>query len=257
LGAEPITLVDVAVLLVLGLVIGLLIGLLGAGGTVLTVPALVYLADLPVEAAVATSLVLVLLSAVAGLVGHGSSGRVLWREGLVFGGMGSVGAVVGSRLSAVVPERLLLGLFSAVLLAAAAGMLRDRSGPAGDGGAGTRRPWWQVALLAVGVGLLTGFFGVGGGFLAVPALVLALGLPLERATATALVVIVVNALAALAARGGHGVDLAATVWTGLGAVAGGAGGALAAHRVPTTALRRAFGALLVVTAVGVLTASRL
>ena len=247
---------DVAVLLVLGLVIGLLIGLLGAGGTVLTVPALVYLADLPVEAAVATSLVLVLLSAVAGLVGHGTSGRVLWREGLVFGGMGSVGAVVGSRLSAVVPERLLLGLFSAVLLAAAAGMLRDRPGPAGDG-ARARRPWWQVALLAAGVGLLTGFFGVGGGFLAVPALVLALGLPLERATATALVVIVVNALVALAARGGHGVDLAASVWTGLGAVAGGAGGALAAHRVPTTALRRAFGTLLVVTAVGVLTAVRL
>ena len=247
---------DVAVLLVLGLVIGLLIGLLGAGGTVLTVPALVYLADLPVEAAVATSLVLVLLSAGSGLVGHSGSGRVLWREGLVFGGMGSVGAVVGSRLSAVVPERLLLGLFSAVLLAAAAGMLRDRTDPVGDGG-GARRPWWQVALLAAGVGLLTGFFGVGGGFLAVPALVLALGLPLERATATALVVIVVNALVALAARGGHGVDLAATVWTGLGAVAGGAGGALVAHRVPTAALRRAFGALMVVTAVGVLTAARL
>ena len=254
---------DVAVLLVLGLVIGLLIGLLGAGGTVLTVPALVYLADLPVEAAVATSLVLVLLSAGSGLVGHAGSGRVLWREGLVFGGLGSVGAVVGSRLSAVVPERVLLGLFSAVLLAAAAGMLRDRPGSGandddGDGGgAGARRPWWQVALLAAGVGLLTGFFGVGGGFLAVPALVLALGLPLERATATALVVIVVNALVALAARGGHGVDLAATVWTGAGAVAGGAGGALAAHRVPTAALRRAFGGLLVVTAVGVLTAARL
>jgi hypothetical protein len=247
-------LADASVLLVLGLVIGLLIGLLGAGGTVLTVPALVYLADLPVDAAVATSLVLVLLSAGAGLVGHGRSGRVLWREGLVFGGLGSVGAVVGSRLSAAVPEQLLLGLFSAVLLAAAAGMLRDRTGPAD---AAARRPWWQIALLAAGVGLLTGFFGVGGGFLAVPALVLALGLPLERATATALVVIVVNAAAALAARGGHGVDLAATVWTGVGAVAGGVVGALAAHRVPTTALRRAFGMLLVATAVGVLTAARL
>lgn len=247
---------DAAVLLVLGLVIGLLIGLLGAGGTVLTVPALVYLADLPVDAAVATSLVLVLLSAGAGLAGHGTSGRVLWREGLVFGGLGSLGAVAGSRLSAAVPEQLLLGLFSAVLLAAAAGMLRERTGPAGPGTA-PRRPWWQVALLAAGVGLLTGFFGVGGGFLAVPALVLALGLPLEQATATALVVIVVNAAAALAARGGHGVDLAATAWTGVGAVVGGAGGALAAHRVPTTALRRAFGMLLVVTAVGVLTAARL
>lgn len=251
--------VDVAVLLVLGLVIGLLIGLLGAGGTVLTVPALVYLADLPVDAAVATSLVLVLLSAGSGLVGHAGRDRVLWREGLVFGGLGSVGAVAGSRLSAAVPERVLLGLFSAVLLAAAAGMLRDRTGDDGDGdrGARARRPWWQVALLAAGVGLLTGFFGVGGGFLAVPALVLALGLPLERATATALVVIVVNALVALAARGGHGVDLAATVWTGLGAVTGGVAGALAAHRVPTATLRRAFGALLVVTAVGVLTAARL
>ena len=245
--------VDAALLLALGLVIGLLIGLLGAGGTVLTVPALVYLADLPVDAAVATSLVLVLLSALAGLVGHGGSGRVLWREGLVFGGLGSVGAVVGSRLSTAVPDRLLLGLFSAVLLAAAAGMLRDRT----DRGSGVRRPWWQVALLAAAVGLLTGFFGVGGGFLAVPALVLALGLPLERATATALVVIVVNALVALAARGGHGVDLTATLWTGVGAVAGGAGGALAAHRVPTAALRRAFGMLLVVTAVLVLTEARL
>ena len=244
---------DAAVLLALGLVIGLLIGLLGAGGTVLTVPALVYLADLPVDAAVATSLVLVVLSAVSGLVGHGSSGRVQWRDGLLFGGLGSIGAVVGSRLSAAVPDRVLLGLFSVVLLAAAAAMLRDRT----DHGPGRRRPWWQVALLAAGVGLLTGFFGVGGGFLAVPALVLALGLPLERATATALVVIVVNAMVALAARGGDGVDLAATAWTGVGAVVGGAGGALAAHRVPTTALRRAFGLLLVVTAVVVLTESRL
>jgi uncharacterized membrane protein YfcA len=246
-------LADAAVLLALGLAIGLLIGLLGAGGTVLTVPALVYLADLPVDAAVATSLVLVVLSAVSGLVGHRGSGRVMWREGLLFGGLGSVGAVAGSRLSAAVPDRLLLGLFSVVLLAAAAAMLRDPP----DSGPLPRRPWWQVALLAAGVGLLTGFFGVGGGFLAVPALVLALGLPLERATATALVVIVVNATVALAARGGDGVDIAATAWTGVGAVLGGAGGALAARRVPTSALRRAFGLLLVVTAVVVLTEARL
>jgi uncharacterized membrane protein YfcA len=114
-----------------------------------------------------------------------------------------------------------------------------------------------VVLLATGVGVLTGFFGVGGGFLVVPALVLALGIPLGEATATALVVIVVNALTALAARGGHGVDWVATFWTGAGAVAGAGLGALLAHRISTGALRRAFGVMLVLVAVLVLTEARL
>jgi hypothetical protein len=245
---------DAAVLLALGLLIGLLIGLLGAGGTVLTVPGLVYLADLPAATAVATSLVLVTLSAVAGLVGHARTGRVRWREGMVFGALGVGGAVLGSRLSTAVPERLLLALFAAVLVAAGASMLRDRSDPAPGA---RQRPWPQVVLLASGVGVLTGFFGVGGGFLVVPALVLALGMPIAEATATALVVIVVNALVALAARGGQGVDLVVTAWTGAGAVTGAAAGALLAHRTSTVALRRTFGVLLVLVAALVLTEVRL
>jgi uncharacterized membrane protein YfcA len=245
---------DAAVLVGLGLLIGLLIGLLGAGGTVLTVPGLVYLAGLPAATAVATSLVLVTLSSLAGLATHGPAGRVRWREGLAFGALGIGGAALGSRLSAAVPEPVLLGLFAVVLLAAAASMLRDRPGPR----LGVRaKPWPQVILLATVVGLLTGFFGVGGGFLVVPALVVALGMPLAEATATALVVIAVNAAVALVARGGEGVDLAVTGWTGAGAVAGAALGARLAGRLPTTALRRAFGVLLVLVAVLVVAEARL
>lgn len=236
-------------LVVLGLGIGLVIGLLGGGGAVLTVPALVYLAGLPVSQATATSLVVVVIGSVAGLVAHHLARRVRWREGLLFGALGIGGAAVGSWLSAAVPARLLLALFAGLLIAAGASMLRDRRPPKRS----ERRSWWRTVSLASGVGLITGFFGVGGGFVVVPALVLALGFAMDEAAATALVVVVVNATTALLTRGGHGIEAATAAWTGGAAAVGAVGGTLLAGRLHGTTLRRLFGVLLVAVAVLVIT----
>ena len=240
---------DPALLVLLGLVIGLVIGLLGGGGAVLTVPALVYIAGVPVEEATATSLVVVIIGSVAGLVAHHLARRVRWREGLLFGALGVGGAAVGSWLSSAVPDRLLLALFAGLLVAAGASMLRERRVPTRP----HRRSWWLTVALASGVGLVTGFFGVGGGFVVVPALVLALGFAMDEAGATALVVVVVNAGTALLSRGGHGVDVTTAAWTGGAAALGAVAGTVLAGHLRGTTLRRVFGVLLLGVAVLVIT----
>ena len=141
----------------------------------------------------------------AGLAMHARARRVEWGIGATFGLLGSVGAVLGSRASAVVDVRLQLDGFVLLLLAAAYGMLRRRSVTAGADDAPLPDPQWgRILLLATGVGFITGFFGVGGGFIVVPALVVGLAMPIRRASATALVVIIVNTLTSLVAHGtGH------------------------------------------------------
>lgn len=184
-----------------GLLVGLTLGTLGAGGSILTVPALVYLLGLDPHQATTDSLIIVGLTATLGAIGHGRHGRVRLGTGLPFGLLGTAGSFVGSRASgAVDPQVLLLG-FAALLLAAAVPMLLRlrRAAPARPPAPARRRVLRTVAA-ATGVGLLTGFFGVGGGFVVVPALVLALGLDTATAVGTSLVVIAVNSATALASR---------------------------------------------------------
>lgn len=245
-----------------GLALGLVLGLLGGGGGILAVPLLLAL-GLPLDQVSTTSLVVVAIGAAAGLVMHGRSGRVDWRLGLVFGLLGSAGAVAGSRLAFAVDDRLRLAGFVLLLLVAAWGMVRPRrtsdAGPEargrGDRGAGDEDAplpdpqWGRVLLAATVVGLVTGFFGVGGGFVAVPALVLALRMPMKRASATALVVILVNSVVAFVAHGTEHLDLPLTAVVGLGAILGAVAGAVAAGRLPTLALQRAFGGILIAAAV--------
>ncbi len=205
----------------LGFLIGLSLGALGGGGSILAVPVLVYGAGQDPRAATATSLLLVGVASVAGLVPHWRAGRVRPGIGVAFGLAGIGGSVIGSHVNASVdPDLLLLG-FSGLILLAAWRMLtgcptctrvgeervlvRARAeGSAGGAVAVLQRVDVQrlvlVALAGTGVGFLTGLFGVGGGFVIVPALALVLELPMPQAIGTSLLVIAINSATALGTR---------------------------------------------------------
>lgn len=232
----------------LGLIVGLAVGSLGAGGSILTVPALVYLLGQSPAAATSGSLIIVGLTSLVGVVPHARAGNVRVRRGLLFGAVGVVGSVLGARLAAGVSPTVLLSAFSLLMFAVAYLMWRRTRNVAGhEPPPEVTRPW-VVVLTASAVGLLTGFFGVGGGFAVVPALVLALGLPMAAAVGTSLVVIVINSATALAARLGNGVTLDWPVIVGFSVVAalGSLLGQRVTRRVPQRTLTLAFVALLVV-----------
>ncbi|MFE6690285.1 sulfite exporter TauE/SafE family protein [Streptomyces sp. NPDC057743] len=251
-----------------GLVIGLLLGALGGGGSILAVPALVYLMGQSPHGATAGALVVVTVGALGGLLCHARAGRVRWAAGTTFGALGTAGSYLGSRWSATLDADVLMAAFSGLMLVVAVGMLwRDggglrrrrggaetgtetRTGTVATGSAepvplasqGERAaregasevqdraqavnspssaPSWprrarsspppprrarplRTVVTASSVGLLTGFFGVGGGFVVVPALTLVLGLEMPVAVGTSLLVILINSAAALATRAGTG-----------------------------------------------------
>jgi hypothetical protein len=240
--------VDILLTLAAGLALGMVMGLLGGGGGILAVPLLLAL-GLPYASATTTSLVVVGIGAVAGLAMHARAGRVDWAIGGIFGLLGSVGAVVGSRASTVVDERLQLAGFVVLLLAAAAGMLRRRTVIVADDAGPLPDPHWgRVLLLATGVGFITGFFGVGGGFIAVPALVLAVKMPMRRASATALLVIAINTAVAFLAHGTAHLDHTVTVTIAVATATGAVLGAFLQPRIRAASLQRAFGVLLLLVA---------
>ncbi len=231
----------------LGVAVGLSLGLVGAGGSLLAVPILVYILDQPVQQATTSTLFIVGVTALAGVAGHLGRGTVHWRVALSLGAVAILGAAGGTALNRLADEDAILFMLGLLMLAAAVALLRGRP----LGARSQSRPLsWQVLAAGFGIGVLTGFFGVGGGFLIVPVLVLVVGLSIEAAIATSLVVIAIASAAALV---GHlatgGIDWALTgVFT---AVAGSAAvlGARLQPRVPTRWLTRVFAAL--VTVVGI------
>jgi len=234
-----------------GALVGLSLGALGGGGSILTVPILVYLLRQNPHAATTGSLIVVGASALAGAVGHGRAGRVRFGPGLAFAAVGIPGAILGARLSAGINGHLLLAAFAAFILAAASAMLarrrgeRARSAPEPARAARRRSPAMLVAA-ATAVGLLTGFFGVGGGFLVVPALTLVLGLTMPEAIGTSLLVIAISSAAALAARLGQHTAIAwptLAIFTAAAILAASAGGPLVSGLRPER-LTLAFAALL-------------
>jgi hypothetical protein len=252
------------------LLIGLSLGALGGGGSILTVPALVYLLGQDPRAATTGSLLIVGVTALAGMAAHYRAGRVRVAQGVVFGVLGIAGAYLGSRLSATVAPAVLLAAFSVLMLVVAAMMVfrrraQLRAAAGGEVEAGSPvgpvlqvRPTLvcdcpqalKVVAVASAVGLLTGFFGVGGGFVVVPALVLAMGFTMPVAVGTSLLVIAINSTSALLSRIGHGVHLD---WTLIGvftlaAIIGSLLGGRLATRVRPERLTSAFTMLLVVVA---------
>jgi uncharacterized membrane protein YfcA len=263
----------IALAVPIGLTIGLTLGALGGGGSILTVPALVYLLGQTPHEATTTSLIIVGFTALIGTLAHLHAGRVRVAAGLTFGAAGILGSYLGSRLAAAVDPNVLLSAFAVLMVVAATAMLRRRPAPPIDRadeqaddptrppGRGTltsrtgrvRAPGRRavkVGVTATGVGLLTGFFGVGGGFVILPTLVLVLGFGVSEAVGTSLLVITITSAAALTARLGGGVTLdwpLVTTFTAA-AVAGTLVGQRVAARAHPRTLTVAFAWLLVAVA---------
>lgn len=171
------------------LAIGLTLGLLGSGGSILTVPVLVFLLDQPEKVAIAGSLAIVGSIALIAALPYMQQRLVEWRSVLLFGLPSMTGTIAGAWAAQFVSGALQLFVFALVMLAAASMMFR--SAPTASAQPGARADW-KVVADGLGVGMLTGLVGVGGGFLIVPALVLLGGLAMSRAIATSLVIIALN-----------------------------------------------------------------
>ena len=178
--------------IILGFAIGLSLGLLGGGGSILTVPALVYLVGQSPQAAVTASLVIVGANSAMGALMHRSQGTLNWKVALVFGGTGMGMAYLAAGWSRAIPSSTLMMLFAMLMLVVGLFMMLKPTALGSDDGG---RGWLITILSGAGVGLLTGLLGVGGGFLIVPALVMLVGLPMRQAVGTSLVVIAMNSLA--------------------------------------------------------------
>jgi uncharacterized membrane protein YfcA len=226
---------------ILAAAIGVSLGLLGGGGSILAVPLLVYVADLPAKEAIATSLLVVGVTSVVGVVPHARCGRVRWRTGLIFGFAGMAGAYAGGRAAAYIPAVVLLTGFALMMLGTAIAMIRGRRSRPGRP-APHELPVLRVIVDGVVVGLVTGLVGAGGGFLVVPALALLGGLPMPVAVGTSLLVIAMKSFAGLA---GYLADvhidwgLAAAVTAA--AITGSLLGGKLAGRIREDLLRKAFG----------------
>ena len=240
------------VVLALGLVIGALLGLLGGGGSILAVPALVYGAGLPLAEAVPTSLLVVGISSAAAVLPR--LRQVQWRLAAIFAATGAAAAFAGTAINRLLDPSLVLIGFAAVMVVAALRMLRSSDDLGGScalpgGGVNWRSCLPKAAASGVVVGLLTGLFGVGGGFLIIPALTLLLGLPMATATATSLVVIVANSAAAFTAHlGDTTINLPIAAAFTAAAILGSLAAGRLAHRLPSRRVRRWFAYLVLVVA---------
>lgn len=231
-----------------GLAIGLVVGAVGGGGAILALPVLVYVLDEPVGPASTASLIVVAVAAAVGAAALARDGHVCWRQALAFAPAAAVGSLVGTLAGTEVDGSVLLVAFVPVMLVAAAAMWRRAdASPAGEGRRCGIPLAWRTLLGGLGVGLLTGFFGVGGGFLIVPVLTLWLGLGLRSAVATSLVIVAVTGVAGLASHlaAGAAPDVGLTVALGLSTAAGALAGALVGRRLPQVVLGRAFAVVIV------------
>ncbi|PQJ34313.1 permease [Salinibacter sp. 10B] len=236
------------------LLVGLVLGLLGSGGSILTVPVLVYLVGEPNKLAIAESLGIVTLVSFVGALPFAFRRQVSWRSVVLFGVPGMVGAYLGAYLSQFMPGALQLAIFAGVMLLAAVMMFR-RQAPSSDDA--ESRAYWKVMIDGLGVGVLTGIVGVGGGFLIVPALVLLGGLPMHLAIGTSLLIISVKSVSGFVKYIDvlGGVDSIhwdlLFIFSAIGILGSFVGGKLGAY-VPQDRLKRGFAVFLVVMGVVIL-----
>ncbi|AXT85044.1 sulfite exporter TauE/SafE family protein [Aeromicrobium sp. A1-2] len=251
---------DLLWIVLLGLLIGAVLGGLGGGGAILTVPVLVYIVGQSGQAATTSSLVIVGLSAAVGVLSYLSARRVRWGLGLAFGLIGLPATFLGSFLNQRVDENVLLLGFSGLMVVAALAMVVDNArthesdttdGVTTEPGAtpAARPSPAVVVAVALAVGLLTGFFGVGGGFVIVPALVLALRLPIQQAVGTSLMIVALNSATALVSRAGTAhFDWAVIIPFTLAAMVATLIGKRVADRLPAAHVKHGFAALLLLVA---------
>lgn len=222
--------------------IGVSLGVLGGGGSIVTLPVLVYVARVPAHEAVAMSMAIVGATSLFGAVAQAWRGNVAWRPGLLFAVAGVVGAYLGSTGTHLLPKKALMLLFAALMVVVGGFMMRGGARPE-RGVCSTPR----CLSAGFGVGVMTGFLGVGGGFLIVPALIFAGGLEIRAAAGTSLGVIALNSAAGLIGQ----LRYAHVHWELLGgflvfAFAGMIAGIAGAERLHPKVLRRIFAIVLLV-----------
>lgn len=225
----------------LATLIGVSLGFFGGGGSILTVPLLVYVFGLAPKEAIASSLLIVCVASISGTVQHWRAGNVRPKAALVFGAAGMTGAYLGGRASVLLDGGLLLLLFAAMMLLTSTAMWRGRRGAdkqvSDDMGSPLR-----LGLQGLAVGSFTGLVGAGGGFLIVPALALWAGLPMTAAVGTSLLIIVLQTASAFLGYSSHvHVDYALIATLSACAIAGSFVGSWLSNLVEPASLRRGFG----------------
>jgi uncharacterized membrane protein YfcA len=233
-----------AIALLFACLMGITLGLLGGGGSILTVPILVYGLGLEAKSAIATSLLVVGSTSFTCVLQHARAGNVRWRTGLIFGVVAMAGAFSGGKVAAYVSGTLLLALFACLMLAAAITMLRGKG--IGGSAAATQKTGivWLIRVAVQGflVGAFTGLVGAGGGFLVVPTLVVLGGVEMRAAIGTSLLVIAMNSFAGLVGYLGHvRIDTRIAAMVSGAAIVGSFFGVWLAARTQPAALRVAFG----------------
>ncbi len=243
----------IALALLSGALIGFVLGLVGGGGSILAVPLLVYVVGVEsAHAAIGTAAVAVALNAATGLAGHARNHNVKWPCALTFAGAGVLGAAVGAEIGKAVDGQALLAAFGALMVVVGALMLRGRkSGGNPDvrlNAASAPHLLPRLAAYGLGVGLLAGFFGIGGGFLIVPGMIAATAMPITLAIGSSLVVVTAlgTTTAASYALSGY-VDWMLVVWLVAGGLAGSMIGLLLGKRLSSRKklLERGFAAVVI------------
>jgi uncharacterized protein len=252
-----------------GALVGFSLGLTGGGGAIFAVPLLVYGLHVPAHEAVGVSLLTVGCTALVGFAHRARSGLVEFPSGLLFAAAGMTGAPLGAWLANRTPEALLLGLFAVLMLVIAVRMWSKAGDPAAalpiitsaDAGPTcqrdpegklrlTSRCAMLLAVVGLAAGVLAGLFGVGGGFIIVPALVMFSGMGMQRAIGTSLLVITLVSVSGTTSHLLAGKDLSletAGIFSA-GSIAGLFAGSVLAQRLAGPVLQRVFAAAIVVVA---------
>lgn len=265
--------------LLFGVIVGFSLGLTGGGGSIFAVPLLIYGIAIPIHQAVTVSLAAVGSTALGGAIAHLRSGEAEFKTGLIFGVAGIAGAPLGTLLGNKLPPKLLLGGFAVLMLLIAIRMWwkasrkpsearfvravseeRDDTGPSCRRDAEGRlylnsRCALMLGLAGITTGFLSGLFGVGGGFLIVPALLFIASLPMQRAVATSLLVITIISAAGVVSQvfSGRSVDGWITAWFVLGGLIGMGLGIAVGRRLAGPLLQKLFAGMIVVVAVYMIT----
>lgn len=259
---------DILVILA-GMATGIVLGLFGSGGSIIATPALLYLLDVAPKSAIAMSLGIVAVTATIAALDNWKRGNVDLSVVAVFGLFGVIGTYAGARLGVVTPVVIQLVVFALVMYAAAWRMIKPARlvVPAGgtgslsaSGGAaalpctGLLSPCMgHMALHGIGVGVLTGFVGVGGGFLIVPALVLLSRIPMKMAVGTSLAIVAAKSYAGFAGyMGAVPIDWALMGGFTAVTVAASFAGTRIAHRFSQDTLKRGFAVFLLFVATYIL-----
>ncbi|MDO5720360.1 MAG: sulfite exporter TauE/SafE family protein [Actinomycetaceae bacterium] len=246
---------EVAIAIIIGIGVGVIVGVLGAGGGILAVPALAYLLHQSPHAAATGSLVIVLATAAVALPGKIKRGQIRFREGVFFGSICVVGSFIGARLSAYVHGHVLMALFAAMLAIMCIVMFREglkqRGGDEQIIEQRHSKGFAVIAIAALSTGFLTGFFGVGGGFMVVPVLTLVLAFSMREATGTSLLIMIMAAATGLVSRYGQTIDIDWPIVFGFmfGSMGGGLLGGPLSNKAKTHQLTLIFAVLLAVVAV--------